>query len=104
MINVYLISSETNGSKIYKIGITRRKVTERLKEFRTGNASILTIENVYTSPYGSKIESYFHGMYKSKNVGGEWFNLNQNDIDNFITNCKKIDDNFNFLEKNKTFL
>lgn len=104
MINVYLISSETNGVKIYKIGITRREVTERLKEFRTGNASNLTIENIYTSPYGIKIETFFHRKYKPKNIGGEWFNLEKDDVDNFIINCKKIDDNFTFLEKNKTNL
>jgi hypothetical protein len=33
MINVYLISSEIDGKRYYKIGHTRRKVEERIKEF-----------------------------------------------------------------------
>ena len=34
MINVYLICAETNGKKLFKIGHTRRKVEERIKEFK----------------------------------------------------------------------
>jgi hypothetical protein len=36
---VYLISAEISGSKLHKIGYTRRSIDKRIKEFKTGNAS-----------------------------------------------------------------
>jgi len=39
MIKVYLISAQIGDEKLYKIGHTRRTVEQRIKEFRTGNAS-----------------------------------------------------------------
>ena len=56
MINVYLISVETDGRKLYKIGYTRRNVSDRIKEFDTGNAQTFIIENVFNSKWGTKLK------------------------------------------------
>jgi hypothetical protein len=39
MINVYLICAEFEGRRLYKIGYTRRDVSKRIKELKTGNGS-----------------------------------------------------------------
>ena len=39
MYSVYLICAEIGGEKVHKIGYTRRTPEQRIKEFKTGNAS-----------------------------------------------------------------
>ena len=103
MFNVYIISSEINGEKLHKIGFTRRTVEKRLDEFRTGNASDLKIVDVFVSKWGTKIEAYLHKYFLHKKVGGEWFNLNEDDLVNFGILCQQLDENFNIIEKNNTY-
>lgn len=103
MINVYLISSEIDGKRYYKIGHTRRKVEERIKEFRTGNVSDFSIIQVFQSKWGTKIESYFKRIYKVYNLSGEWFDLPEKEIVNFHKKCKLLDDNYNSLDGNPFF-
>ena len=55
MTNVYLISAETNGKKLYKIGYTKRKVEERIREFKTGNSAVFSIIEVFNSKWGTKL-------------------------------------------------
>jgi len=98
MISVYLISSLLNNEKVYKIGITRRDINKRIKEFKTGNCSELKLENSFVSPWGFKIENYFHRLYRLKSLGGEWFKLDKNDVENFTPICEKLHSNFEFLE------
>jgi hypothetical protein len=97
---VYLISSEINNEKLYKIGITRREVKKRLKELKTGNPANLKIVEIFESDYGTKIESQIHRLYSFKKIGGEWFELENEDIVNFISICKKIEHNLKLLSNN----
>jgi hypothetical protein len=46
-MKVYLISSELNNHTLYKIGITKREVKDRLKELKTGYCCYLNIVNVF---------------------------------------------------------
>lgn len=100
MYNVYLISAEINNEKLYKIGYTKRDVSKRLKELKTGNPADFNIENQYYSKIGTKIESQLHIRYSHKKISGEWFNLNEEDISNFVENCEKIEENYKLLESN----
>ena len=54
MYNVYLLYTEDGK---YKIGYTRRKVLERIKELQTGNSNNFTVINTYESKWGTKIEA-----------------------------------------------
>jgi biotin operon repressor len=103
MYNVYLVCSEIEGKKLYKIGYTRREVEKRIKEFKTGNASEFYIIDSFQSKWGTKIESQLHKFYKPKKVSGEWFDLNQEELDNFLKRCKTIHDNLELISTQNTF-
>ena len=103
MINVYLISAETNGKKLYKIGYTKRKVEERIKEFKTGNTAVFSIIEVFNSKWGTKIESSLHRQFYTKKVGGEWFDLDVNDLNNYLNLCEQLHNNFEIIENQNTY-
>jgi hypothetical protein len=103
MINIYLISSNTNGKKLYKIGITKRSIPERIKELKTGNASELLIVDFFVSKWARKIEANFHRALKPKKVSGEWFDLDEEDITTFKNKCQAIHENFEIIESTNTY-
>lgn len=104
MYCVYLISStEANGKKTYKIGRTKRDPQIRMKELATGNHNQLEIEHVFTSRWGTKIESHLHRKYKNINTSGEWFQLSDRQVDEFIAECQSQHDMFEFLLENNTW-
>ncbi len=101
--NVYLICSEFEGRRLFKIGYTRREVSKRIKELRTGNGSELYIVNQFKSKWGTKIESQLHRMYKSKKVNGEWFDLTDDDVKSFLERCKSTHDMLELITTNNTW-
>ena len=101
---IYLISSYINGETSYKIGITKNNISKRLKQLQTGNPSLLEVIHTFESKYASKIESNFHRLLENKNIKGEWYNLNYNDINTFLDRCKLCHNNFEFLSKNNTWI
>jgi|688.fasta_scaffold635135_3 hypothetical protein len=103
MINVYLISAETNGKKLYKIGYTKRKVEERIREFKTGNTAVFSIIEVFNSKWGTKIEASLHRQFYTKKVGGEWFDLDVNDLNNYLNLCEQLHNNFEIIENQNTY-
>ena len=100
---VYLISSG-DFEKQYKIGYTRRDVEDRVKEFKTGNSNNLEIISVFESKWGTKIESSLHRKYKTKKIDGEWFDLNQEDVDSFKLECERIHDMFELISNQNTYI
>lgn len=103
MINIYLISSDANGKKLYKIGITKRSILERIKEFKTGNASELLIVDSFVSKWARKIEATFHRALKPKKISGEWFDLDEEDILTFKSKCQAMHENFDIIESTNTY-
>jgi hypothetical protein len=103
MFHIYLVCSEIGGQKLHKIGYTRRTIEKRIKEFRTGNASDIYLVDSFQSEWGTKIESQLHRIYKSKKIGGEWFDLSEEDITSFQFNCKRIHDNLTLISKQNTY-
>lgn len=101
---IYLISSELNNNTLYKIGITKNNVNKRLKQLKTGNPGTLTVIHTFESQYATKIEKHFHKSKAASNVGGEWFNLSEQDISNFIPQCKQIHNNLLLLSKHNTWI
>lgn len=102
-MKIYLISSEINNDILYKIGITKRDVKKRIKELKTGNAATLEIVNVFESKWASKIETSLHNTYQTKNVSGEWFRLQKEEVDNFVERCQSVHDTFELLNKSNTW-
>lgn len=103
MYRVYLISSGLD-EKQYKIGYTRRKVEERIKEFKTGNSNNLEIISVFESKWGTKIEAYMHRLFKSKLINGEWFNLSNDDVKNFYYYCEKTHNNIELMVNKNSYI
>jgi hypothetical protein len=103
MINVYLICAETNGKKLFKIGHTRRKVEERIKEFKTGNTAIFSIVEIFNSKWGTKIEANLHKQFRNKRLNGEWFDLDENDLNNYLNLCEQLHNNFEIIENQNTY-
>ena len=102
-MNVYLICSEIGDEKLYKIGFTRRKIEDRIKEFETGNGSNIFIIDSYKSIWATKIESRLHKMFKNKKIRGEWFNLDENDILKFNSHCELLHNNFEIISTQNTY-
>ena len=103
-MNIYLISSETNGQKLYKIGITKRAIEVRMKELKTGNAAELAIVDSFQSKWATKIEANLHRQFKPKKISGEWFQLAEQDLKDFKEKCRLLHANFDLMEKSNTYV
>lgn len=103
MFYVYLVCSELENKKLYKIGYTRRTVEKRIKEFKTGNSSEIYIIDSFRCKWGTKIEANLKRRYKNHNINGEWFDLPQSEVDSFIEVCQKIENNLNLISKENTY-
>ena len=108
MGTVYLINIERTN--LYKIGITRKKAEERMAALQTGNPKKLILTNFYKSEYYSKIETILHRQLKHKkyqpedfnDLMGEWFELDDDDVNKFHNLCKVIETNIVFINNNST--
>ena len=109
MAFVYLINIERTD--LYKIGITRKTIKERMKSLQTGSPFKLFIIDFYETDMCQKIETILHRNFKHKkyvsedfeNLIGEWFQLTFEDVKDFREKCQKIEDNVNYLKVNSTF-
>lgn len=93
---VYLVESEDG---FHKIGFTRRDINKRIKELQISNANKLTPLKTYNTEYGSKIEKYLHRYFSHKKKQGEWFELDNDDIQKFNGICESFEANFKTLKE-----
>lgn len=105
MYNVYLVCSEYENNRLFKIGYTKRDINKRISEFKTSNCSELYLIDFFNSKWGTKIESMLHKKYKAenKNINGEWFKLEPQDINNFNNDCKRIHENLEKISSENTY-
>ena len=104
-INIYLISAQIGEEKLYKIGFTKRSVEQRIKDFKTGNASDFLIEQVFQcDKYHITVEKRLHNHFNSKHVNGEWFLLEKNDIYEFVRLCHKYWEETDILNNQNTWM
>ncbi|CAG7581493.1 MAG: hypothetical protein SLAVMIC_00869 [uncultured marine phage] len=102
---IYLISAEINGVICHKIGYTKREVETRIKEFKTGNCSDFEILYVYTpEKHPVSIEGALHKHFQLKKIDGEWFELSQEDIEEFPSLCEKFYDQFHLISSTNTYI
>ena len=101
MGKVYLLANEEWTQ--FKIGITNNSSTKRIKSLQTGNGSEISIVKEFDTNNARKIESNLHRRYKPKQLVGEWFSLNDDDIRDFESICTKLDDDINFLLEHNPF-
>lgn len=84
MSTLYILKCQN----VYKIGITTTTVTRRVKSLQTGNAYKITRYWSKKCSNYVQMEKYFHRKFAKKRLLGEWFALDDNDLE-FIKNCKK---------------
>lgn len=105
MYTIYLLESWLEDSKIYKIGYTKRDITKRIKEMKTGNANNITLVSKFeTDKFVSNIEKMLHFKFNHKRYSNEWFLLDENDIKMFETLCSSYYDMYDSLNKSNTYL
>lgn len=100
---VYLmVEGDQYGEEKYKIGVTKNDPSLRLKKLKTGNSGELSILKTYKSRNYKKIEKMIHRKYSSKRTlsQNEFFYLNDDDVLNFIDECKRMDGIINSLKEN----
>jgi hypothetical protein len=64
----------------YKIGISK-DVSKRAAQIQTGNDKPIEIVAVVNAPDMELLETQLHGKFHGKRVAGEWFNLDENDVE-----------------------
>lgn len=105
---VYLINIDKTD--LYKIGITKKTVEERMRSLQTGNPLKLVLVEKYESKIYQKIETIMHRMLKHKkyipedfdNLKGEWFQLTLFEALEFTKRCNQIEESINYLKQNST--
>lgn len=101
---VYLILEESDGIPVYKIGITKNEVEkERLLNLSTGNSSKLQIVHTYKTEYYKKLERMLHMRFGVVNKKGEWFQLDDVTVINFIKICDDLTETIDYLTKTNPF-
>jgi hypothetical protein len=86
---VYLIGEIENPGR-YKIGSTRGKsVAKRLKQLQTGSSSELYVKDAVETDHPFKLEKMLHNHFKSSNLIGEWFELSEDDVEDFKGLCNE---------------
>lgn len=73
----------------YKIGITTN-IDKRISDLQTGNPFLIQLVFFKIVNDASALESKLHKKYKNKNVLGEWFWLNNEDIQDIRSAVKCI--------------
>lgn len=97
---VYLI--QKGDSNHYKIGITH-KVNQRVKSLQTASSESLKIIHIFSTNFNRKLESYLHRYFKSKQLSGEWFSLEELEVNTFLEICDKAENNFKLLKDQNTW-
>lgn len=103
MYNVYLLSVNDGKEKRYKIGYTKNPVSQRVKQLKTGNCNEFEIEKVFESKWGTKIEAILHRKFSINRISGEWFIMSDSEVDNFVDDCKNLEEYFESTLKYSTF-
>lgn len=95
IVAVYLIGNENKTA--FKIGYTMGPVSSRLKQLQTGHHENLKIYAIAEVRNSTRVEKMMHGRYAHKKLNGEWFELNEKEIESFIKNCTDADEAVNFM-------
>jgi len=95
---IYLLC-ENRDEPRYKIGITKYTGKKRIKGLSTGNSDEIQMLAEFKSSFFRKIEGSLHRRYGTKRLKGEWFDLEQKDTQNFISECQSLHDTFQLLKE-----
>lgn len=101
MSYIYLIRNIDDNT--YKIGVTKNDPKKRLKQLQTGNSSQLSLINFFQTQYPYRLETMLHNYFKLNNCIGEWYILNNEQVNKFEDICKLLQSNIISLLNNPFF-
>ena len=78
-----------DNSHQVKIGYTKRKVKDRIKELNSPNL-ILILD--YETKYPTQLEKALHFRFKYYNIEREWYLLNDFKVEELKQICEKLDE------------
>lgn len=85
MQKLYLIECQ----EFFKIGIAN-DVLRRLESLATGNPFELRLVAIYGYENAQIVEAALHQRFSAQRVRGEWFKLNDDDLNNFHMLCQGL--------------
>jgi len=94
----YVYLSQSLENSYYKIGISKHP-QKRLSENQTGNPSKTQIIHMFKSEFPYLVETAIHRRYEGFRKNGEWFDLSIEVEVNFLSYCRQIEENLEFLRK-----
>lgn len=100
--SVYLLADDARDG-IYKIGVTRGSIEERIKKLQTGNSSPIHMVMSYETDFPFVMENMLHTRYGSDRVLNEWFEMTDDEVVNFRNTCDEIQNTINVLKTNYWF-
>jgi hypothetical protein len=89
VFNESIRNPETN-ERLYKIGITQNSVSDRYYGLGLKMPGKFETLFAYRLEDYEKAEQFIHGILKKHRENGEWFNLNQKEIDLIKANCEAM--------------
>lgn len=99
---IYLLKIDTPDKRLYKIGSTRKTITNRIQSLQTGCPYEIQLVEYYESEYGQTVERTLQNRFKHNQTFGEWFELDLKEELKFKNMCEKIEAINENLEKNNT--
>lgn len=81
MLKIYIINLE--GTTYYKVGRTRGRVEDRLKQLQTGSSGKLSSIFVFETD-NQDLEKTIHRSLSHIKMEGEWFNFDNTPIERVI--------------------
>lgn len=98
MAYIYLMENNNGHEVMYKIGYTKDEIIQnRKKQLSTGNPYEIEPIHLFETAHNRKVETAMHHKHKYKRVSGEWFRLDIHDVGSFMSDCKSIEENLNYL-------
>lgn len=76
---IYILNAQ--GTDLYKIGITTRTTTKRIKNLQTGNPNSIVEVYKHEHERANVIERCLHRHYRHLQSKGEWFLFDQISIE-----------------------
>lgn len=98
MGSVYLVG-EWGKDNVYKIGVTRGSIENRIKKLQTGNSNEIYIVSHFSTNHPFIMEKMLHDRYYDKHINGEWFELTPEEATSFKRVCEDIQETINVLEE-----
>ena len=100
---IYLLEMETDsGERFHKIGISKN-VERRVKTLQTGNCFDIKTVYVFDTEIGELTESTLHRLYAPLHKRGEWFELDDEQVESFPQKFEQTEKNLVIMINENTY-